>query len=293
MNTPSPLVPQGTFADKGKSHIRLTFFAILAIHMVFLGLLLIAGCNKKPADQAQDAGGIPPVPPAEPWPSPGSTSAGPANPTAQDGTLPPPVGGAGGLLAPPTPGAGVGVGPGAGTPIGLPPTPLTPGIAPVSPDAGPVGSLVEHTIAKGESFYTLGKKYGVGFKSIAEANPGVNPTRLKIGDKVRIPPSKSGTAAAPSGGAPVVAEAGGVKTYKVKSGDNLSKIASAHGIKPKELRAFNNLKTDQIKVGQTLKIPVKAAPAPAEAAAPPPATPPPALPGSFPPPPPAASGLPR
>ena len=53
------------------------------------------------------------------------------------------------------------------------------------------GHVFAHTIAKGDSFYTLGKKYNVGLKAIADANPGVNPNRLKIGDKVKIPPPKT------------------------------------------------------------------------------------------------------
>jgi LysM repeat protein len=249
MNTPSPLVPQGTFADKGKSQIRLTVFAILAIHMVFLGLLLIAGCNKKPTDQADT--GLPPVPAVEqPWPTP-STSA-------------PPI-----VSTPP--------------PLDVPPIPpsLTPSVVVATPPAPPppeAGAVVEHTIAKGESFYTLGKRYGVGYKAIAEANPGVNPTRLKIGDKIKIPSPKKMAGTAPDGlTAPAAGESGGVRTYKVKSGDNLMKIASAYGVKVKELRVFNNLKTDQIKVGQTLKIPAKPAPATAETVPPPPAVPPPPL----------------
>ena len=131
-------------------------------------------------------------------------------------------------------------------------------------------SAAEHTISKGESFYTLGKKYGVGFKSIAEANPGVNPNRLKIGDKIKIPAAKTATAMAgtPSPAASV-SESSSSKTYKVKSGDNLMKIAKNSGVTVKQIRAANNLKTDQIKVGQSLKIPAKAAALPPLEAAPP------------------------
>ena len=43
----------------------------------------------------------------------------------------------------------------------------------------------------------------------------------------------------------------------MKSGDNLTKIATAHGVTVKALRAANGLKTDSIKVGQKLKIPAK------------------------------------
>lgn len=262
MNTPNPLVPQGTLPDKGKAQIRITVFAILAIHVVLLGVLLIAGCNKKTNDQAQTDTGIPPIPPppTDPgWPAP-PTSA-PVAQVTQD-------------LVHVTP----------------PPAPVTPVevVPPPPPQPDPIATgLSEHTIAKGESFYTLGKKYHVGFKAIAEANPGINPNRLKVGDKVKIPAGKAG-GAAPAGIAPAAAAGGAEagKTYKVKSGDNLMKIAKNQGVSLKQLRAANNLRTDQIKVGQTLKIPAKAsAPAAVEAVPPVPAAPAPVAvpPPGFPP----------
>jgi LysM repeat protein len=273
MNTPNPLVPQGTFQDKGKAQIRITVFAILAVHLVALGVLLIAGCNKKAEpEQAADNTGIPPVPPL---------------PVDTNWPTPPPVAGTPGVGQLPPP-----VAPTQELAVVTPPTPLTP--SQPSPEPVATGSS-EHTISKGESFYTVGKKYGVGFKAIADANPGVNPARLKIGQKIVIPagkaPAVSNGALAP---APTVGESA-AKTYKVKSGDNLGKISKAFGVTAKQLRAANNLKTDQIKVGQTLKIPVKAAAAalpPVEAAPPvpaapaviPPATLPPTTPGLLPPP---------
>jgi LysM repeat protein len=258
MNTPNPLVPQGTFKDKGKSHVRITVFAILAIHVVLLGVLLIAGCNKKAADQAQDNGGLPPIPPPPTegvWPPP-PTSPAPAAVTQEVAGVPPPV-------APPH------------TEAVAPPQPPN-SIEPVTT------GFSEHTIAKGESFYTLGKKYNVGFKAIADANPGINPNRLKIGDKVKIPPPKT-PGAASFNGSTVAAGESATKVYTVKSGDNLLKIAKIYGVTAKQLRSENNLRTDQIKVGQKLKIPMKApAPPPIEATSPPPAVP--TAPPGFPPP---------
>lgn len=265
MNTPNPLVPQGTFQDKGKAQVRITVFAILAVHLVALGVLLIAGCNKKAEpDQAaaDNTTGLqpPPIPggagdtnwPGNPSPAP----VPPAGLAADPGQpLPPPVGTTQDIAT-----------------IAQPPAHLTPP-PPVDPvPAAPAAAGSEHTISKGESFYTIGKKYGVGFKAIADANPGVNPARLKIGQKIVIPAGK-----ASSGGAAAVAAPAGessVKTYKVKSGDNLMKIAKSHGVSVKEIRAANNLKTDRITVGQSIKIPVKAAavvPPPVEAAPPVPA----------------------
>ena len=254
MNTPNPLVPQGTLPDKGKAQVRITVFAILAVHLVALGVLLIAGCNKKaePEQAADNNTGIPTAPPPIPtdtnWPAP--PVAVPSVPGTQDVAtgLPPSVTATQDIVA-------------------TPPVSITP------PE--PVASATsEHTISKGESFYTIGKKYGVGFKAIADANPGVNPTRLKIGQKIIVPAAK---APAVSNGASAPAAAPGevtTKTYKVKSGDNLMKIAKNNGVNVKQLRAANNLKTDQIKVGQTLKIPMKVAaavPPPVEAAPPVPA----------------------
>jgi len=251
MNTPNPLVPQGTSLDKGKAQVRITVFAIIAVHVVVLGVFLIVGCNKKAEPEAVDTTtGLPPVPPVDTnWV-----------------TAPPPVTPDTNVLPPP--------------PVVAPPTQEVVNVAPPPPviETPPViTTLSEHTISKGESFYTLGKKYGVGFKAIADANPGVNPNRLKIGDKIKIPPPKTPGAVSLNGTAPATVD--GVKTYKVKSGDNLMKIAKVHGVTVKQIRAANNLRTDQIKVGQTLKIPTKEpAPAPVLESIPPVPAAPPAVP---------------
>lgn len=249
MNKPNPLVPQGTFPDKGKAQIRITVFAILAVHVVMLGVLLIAGCNRKTQDQADN--GMPPVPPP-----PVADTNWPGQPPAVTQEV--------AHLAP--------------TPVAPVQDTVTPTPTPSEPVAAGVS---EHTIAKGESFYTLGKKYGVGYKAIADANPGVNPNRLKIGDKVKIPPTKVAGAAAPNGTVAPALVDGGIKTYKVKSGDNLGKIGTMFGVTPKQLRAANNLKTDQIKVGQTLKIPMKETAA-VDSIPPVPAAPPSITPGAVP-----------
>ena len=127
-----------------------------------------------------------------------------------------------------------------------------------APPAVPAGAT-EYTIVKGDSFSTIAKKFHVSVKAITDANPGVQPTKLQIGQKLHIPAPTAPATPALTGTAPVAsATTGGEQTYTVKSGDNLTKIAARFGTTIKALRAANSLKTDSIKVGQKLKIPAKA-----------------------------------
>jgi LysM repeat protein len=126
------------------------------------------------------------------------------------------------------------------------------------PPTVPAGAT-EYAIVKGDSFSTLAKRFHVSAKAIADANPGVDSTKLKIGQKIHIPAAAAPAVPAVTGTAPFEsASAGGEQTYTVKSGDNLTKIAGQLGTTIKALRAANGLKTDSIKVGQKLKIPAKA-----------------------------------
>ena len=45
------------------------------------------------------------------------------------------------------------------------------------------------------------------------------------------------------------------KKYKVRYGDTLSELAHKHSISVVELRRYNKLKSDSIRVGQVIKIP--------------------------------------
>ncbi len=150
-----------------------------------------------------------------------------------------------------------------------------PATEPAQPAVAP-GAAQEYVVAKGDSFFTIAKKFGVTSKAIEEANPGVQPTKLKIGQKLQIPAAAGASTAAPSSAAPGAIEMGpaGEQTYVVKSGDTLTKIAAQFGTTIKTIRSENNLTTDKIRVGQKLKIPAKAPspPAPAPPASAPAAT---------------------
>ena len=247
MNTPSPLVPKGSLQEQsqGRSNIRVWVVTVIAIHVVVFGAVLIQGCG----DRNKDREGL--KSPDSTYPAENTAAANaPDNvvtpPPANPNPVPP-------AMAPPsvTPSNPVVV----ATP---PPVVVPPAVPSVPPPVVGDGTVREHTIASGDTFGSLAKKYGVTSKGIQDANPGVDSRRLKIGQKIKIPPQKAATPATPTAGGPAGAPApdtAGGTSYAVKSGDNLTKIAKSHGISVKALRAANSLRTDQLKVGQKLTIP--------------------------------------
>jgi LysM repeat protein len=232
-NNPSPLVPQGTLPDKtGKSRVQFTVLTILAVHAVVLGVVLLQGCKRTATDPNLElqalATNYPPPDAFAPPPStpPPQVAQIPQPPPTQVETQPPPV-----IVTQPVEPTPV---------VAVTPQPLA-------------ASASQHVVVKGDSFSTIAKKYGVTARAVSDANPGVDSTRLKIGQKLTVPPPTVRTATGATGSA----ANGGDKTYVVRSGDTLFKIAKTHGVSAKALRGANNLRTDQIKVGQKLVIPGK------------------------------------
>ncbi|MBM3847644.1 MAG: LysM peptidoglycan-binding domain-containing protein, partial [Verrucomicrobia bacterium] len=153
----------------------------------------------------------------------------------------------------PPPGGALSVTPTA-PPISLPP-PISP--APIEP--APSTPSTEHTVMRGETGAVIAKKYGMGWKAIEAANPGVDSRKLKIGQKLMIPAKSIAPNPMSTGDAGTGAAA--TETYTVKSGDTLGRIAKSQGVTIKAIKSANNLKLDAIKVGQKLKIPSQPAPA--------------------------------
>jgi LysM repeat protein len=120
----------------------------------------------------------------------------------------------------------------------------------------PPGNPTEYKVLKGDTYSTIARKFHTTTKAITDMNPGVDPTKLQIGQTLHIPPavvSSGGT------GAPPVNVAPGEQVYTVKSGDTLIGIAAQYKVSVKALRSANSLTTDKIVVGQKLKIPAATA----------------------------------
>jgi LysM repeat protein len=250
MNNPNPLLPQGSLQNqKGKTNIRIAVFTILAIHVVLLGGLLMQGCKREDRVQNEPANTFTNLDLAAQDPTyysptnlPPESAVSVATTTITSAPAPTP---SYALPEPP-----------AASPIIPEPAPTV--ITPTLPAAGPA---TEYVVAKGDSFYKIAKTKGITWKAIAQANPTVDPSKLKVGQKLQIP-APGATPPMSMGGtaANLRMTESDAHTYVVRSGDTLNKIAKRHGTTARALRTENNLQTDQIRAGQKLKLPSNQSP---------------------------------
>ncbi len=214
-------------------------------------------------------------PPAGPTSTPSATVLPPAGPSSvpEVKRLPPP-----GVKPLPPPPKRFGS---AGTP--------TPSAQP-----GPTGAAAggfTYTVKAGDQLGVISRRYNVRLAAIAKANPGLNPDRIRIGQKIVIPgvagPSATAVATAASATVPAgtttvkdvktvnaaspVAAAntvppvktkpafkpytGATTEYTVKSGDSLGKIAHENGTSIRTLKELNKLTKDNVRIGQKLLVP--------------------------------------
>lgn len=111
-----------------------------------------------------------------------------------------------------------------------------------SAPSGAAGRL--HSVADGDNFWSVARRYDVTVAALTEANPGVEPTRLRIGQPLAIP-----------GAGPVVAKADS-DGYVVADGDNFWSIARRLGLDVAELKRANTAVDPQkLQPGQVLALP--------------------------------------
>ena len=102
-----------------------------------------------------------------------------------------------------------------------------------------------YVVKSGDTLYSVAKKYGISVTELKEINDLSNNT-LSIGQKLLVPATTI-----------IIDETtpGEYITYTVKSGDNLYSIANRYGVSVKEIMNLNNLTSNLLNVGQTLRIP--------------------------------------
>jgi LysM repeat protein len=103
-----------------------------------------------------------------------------------------------------------------------------------------------HVVRKSESLSSIARKYHVSVEELKSVN-NLSGTHVEKGARVIIPSHPDALELKKK-----IAEK--PKNYKVSRGDSLPRIARKTGLKVADIKRFNGLKSDRIKVGQVLAL---------------------------------------
>jgi membrane-bound lytic murein transglycosylase D len=113
-------------------------------------------------------------------------------------------------------------------------------------------NFLQHKIRRGETLGEVGKRYGVSVQLLIAANPGIQPRRLRIDQRVVIP--NSAAARANPGRAPRVLRSG-TRYHQVRWGESLWLIARRYGVTVRDLQRWNGIRNqDVLKAGTRLLV---------------------------------------
>ncbi len=142
--------------------------------------------------------------------------------------------------------------------------------------AASTGSAAEktYTVRAGDTLAKIGRNTASTPQAIARLNGIKNPSKLKIGQKLKIPSSAPVVAAAapapsPAPAAPAEPKAiPGSDTYIVRNGETFYSIARKHSVSPESLVAANpGIKASELRTGQVIRLSTRPSGAAAQAPA--------------------------
>jgi membrane-bound lytic murein transglycosylase D len=114
------------------------------------------------------------------------------------------------------------------------------------------GERIEHQVRSGESFWSIGRRYGVGIRDLAAWNGMAPRDTLAVGQKLVVWAKGKGAGAGPAS----LTTANGTTrklNYTVRNGDSLYLIANRFRITVSDLVRWNSIEKDKIlRPGQKL-----------------------------------------
>ncbi|MFB3056891.1 MAG: LysM peptidoglycan-binding domain-containing protein, partial [Ignavibacteriaceae bacterium] len=114
--------------------------------------------------------------------------------------------------------------------------------------------ITYHKIRRGESLGLIASRYGVKISEIKEWNH-LRSNRIIAGKKLKLyTGGKTPTISIVSTNKVYKNSKANLNRYRVRRGDAISKIAEMYGVKTRDIRRWNGLKSNKIIAGQTLKI---------------------------------------
>jgi N-acetylmuramoyl-L-alanine amidase len=106
------------------------------------------------------------------------------------------------------------------------------------------GPVTRHVVKRGETLSGIAARYGVSMSTLSQLNK-LKKQSVWVGQRLKVP--TNGTTAA--------AASRGPQRHKVVRGDSLTAIAVHYGVSAQAIMQANNMKSTNVMLGQTLKIP--------------------------------------
>jgi membrane-bound lytic murein transglycosylase D len=125
-----------------------------------------------------------------------------------------------------------------------------------------LNALQWHTVKSGESLATIARKLRVSRADLAEANYVNATSRVRAGQRLLVPRMPSAALLARAAGIdpasvsdmPAPEEEVVATVHRVRSGDSLYRIARRYGTTVDQLKDWNNLRGDRLRVGAELVV---------------------------------------
>jgi LysM repeat protein len=127
---------------------------------------------------------------------------------------------------------------------------------------------IDHEVLPRESLYSIAKKYGIKLADLQKANPILENTSLKVGQKIIVPVKSDAVSSSVAEKKEVVLlpkvaveekKLEAESTHEVLPKESLYSIAKQYGITLSDLKKANpELGNKSLKVGQKINVPVKA-----------------------------------
>ncbi|WP_418304143.1 N-acetylmuramoyl-L-alanine amidase AmiB [Pantoea alhagi] len=106
------------------------------------------------------------------------------------------------------------------------------------------GPVMRHVVKRGETLSGIAAHYGVSMSTLTQLNK-LKKQSVWVGQRLKVP--ASGTVSAAANRGPL--------RHKVVRGDSLTAIAVHYGVSAQAIMQANNMKSTNVMLGQTLKIP--------------------------------------
>jgi membrane-bound lytic murein transglycosylase D len=135
-----------------------------------------------------------------------------------------------------------------------------------------VASFISHKIGRGENLGYIARRYKTSTTTLLKLNNIRNPKALRVGQVIKVPLPYSKLGRGPTSvqksekieriskkvDAPrnrEVASSQDFVQHRVKRGESLIRLAKKYNVKMSEILKVNNLKSRELRIGQSLKIP--------------------------------------